>query len=182
MLILSQIHPDFGGLGMLESIVKRFLGHMKQGFFDISIQIQGAFDDKLVFNPGPSLNSFQAVLIDRFDTGPGNFDVEFNYEQMVWESGQASGGDSFGLGGDSARVGFSNGTGNTGTFFELPGSAINGAFLDSNLSTGLIHNSLNSDVLGRYVFEAREGSINVNDPPVADAGGPYTVDEGGNDV
>jgi hypothetical protein len=97
--------------------------------------------------------------IDRSDTGVGNFDTEFNYDQILWEAGEANGSDPDGLGGAAARVGYSNGTGNPGTFFELPGSAINGAFLDSNLATGLIHNRLNSDVDGRYIFTARDSSI-----------------------
>lgn len=108
-------------------------------------------------------NSFQLVMIDRSDTGAGNFDFEFNYDQVQWEAGSASGG-SNGLGGSSARAGFSNGTGAPGSFFELLGSATNGAFLDSNLSTGLIYNSLNSNVDGRYVFAARNGNIETDIP------------------
>ncbi len=107
------------------------------------------------------LNSFQLVLIDRSDTGPGNFDIEFNYDQILWETGDASSG-SGGLGGDSARVGFSNGSGAAGTFFELAGSAVNGAFLDGAVNA-LIANMLNSDVAGRYIFQARNGEIIVDD-------------------
>jgi Nidogen-like/Thrombospondin type 3 repeat len=103
------------------------------------------------------LNFFQVVLIDRSDVAPGDFDIEFNYDQIQWETGQASGGDVVCQGGTSSRVGFSDGTGAPGTFFELPGSGINGAFLDSNTATGLIHNNLNSDSLGRYVFRVRSG-------------------------
>ncbi len=103
-------------------------------------------------------NNFQAILIDRSDTGAGNFDIQFNYGSIQWETGGASGGTG-GLGGSSARVGYSNGSGNAGTFFELPGSGVNGAFLDSNLSTGLINNDLNSDVLGRYIFSVRGGVV-----------------------
>ncbi|HXG10152.1 MAG TPA: cadherin-like domain-containing protein [Gemmataceae bacterium] len=44
--------------------------------------------------------------------------------------------------------------------------------LDSNAGTGLIHSSLNSDVLGRYVFEVHD----INHPPVA-VSDSYTVDE-----
>jgi hypothetical protein len=102
-------------------------------------------------------NFFQVILIDRSDVSPENFDIEFNYDQIEWETGQASGGSFDCLGGTSARVGFSNGTGDPGTFFELPGSGVNGAFLDSNLETGLIHNNLNSDRLGRYLFRVRAG-------------------------
>ena len=72
------------------------------------------------------LDTFQVVLIDRSDTGNGNFDIELNYGQIQWETGDASGG-SNGLGGSSVRAGFSNGTGQPGTFLELPGSAVNGA-------------------------------------------------------
>lgn len=38
------------------------------------------------------LNKFQLVLIERHDTGAGNFDIEFSYDQIQWESGNASGG------------------------------------------------------------------------------------------
>jgi hypothetical protein len=106
------------------------------------------------------LCSFQVVLVDRTDTGVGNFDIEFNYDKIQWEAGSASGG-SGGLGGSSARAGYSNGTRVTGTFFELPGSAVNGAFLDSNMTTGLIHNSIGSSEPGRYVFQARQGHISL---------------------
>lgn len=75
------------------------------------------------------INDFQLVLIDRSDTGAGNFDIEFNYDRIQWETGDVSGGTN-GLGGSSARIGYSNGTGNAGTFFELCGSGVNGAFLD----------------------------------------------------
>jgi hypothetical protein len=103
------------------------------------------------------LNAFQLVLIDRSDTGAGNFDIEFNYGQIQWETGDASGGVN-GLGGSSARAGFSNGTGHPGTFLELPGSGVNGAFLDSNSQTGLIHNSVDSAEPGQYVFTIRAGT------------------------
>jgi hypothetical protein len=102
------------------------------------------------------LNSFQLLLIDRSDTGPGNFDIVFNYAQVQWETGQASGGVD-GLGGTTARVGFTNGNPFTPLTFELPGSGDPGYFLDSNRSTGLIYHSRGSDQLGRYVFRVRNG-------------------------
>jgi hypothetical protein len=111
------------------------------------------------------LNSFQVVLIDRSDVGPGDFDIEYNYDKVQWETGDASGG-SGGVGGRSARVGYANGSAAT---LELGGSGTNGAFLDSNLATGLVYNSLNSGVPGRYIFEVRNGGV-VNAPPVANAG------------
>jgi len=105
------------------------------------------------------LNSFQLVMIDRSDLNPGDVDVEFNYDTIEWETGEASNG-SGGLGGNSARAGFSNGTGDPGTFLELTGSAVNGAFLDSNPTTGLAVNS-NIGVPGRYLFEVRNGGVEV---------------------
>lgn len=105
-------------------------------------------------------NSFQLILVDRSDISSGDFDFIFNYDQIQWETGGASGGTD-GLGGSSARAGYSNGTGDPGTFFELAGSAVNGAFLDGGLNA-LISNSLNSDVDGRYIFSSRSG--NVEDP------------------
>ncbi len=101
-----------------------------------------------------NVNSFQVVLIDRSDIAAGDFDIEFNYNYINWETGQASGGDALGLGGNCARAGFSNGT----TFaFELTGSAVCGAFLDGG-PNALAENSFNSNVTGRYVYGVRGGT------------------------
>ena len=72
------------------------------------------------FAHADKVNSFQLVIIDRSDRNPGDFDMEFNYGQILWETGDASGGID-GFGGESARVGYSNGTGDPGTFFEMEG-------------------------------------------------------------
>src|SRR5262249_56320309 len=87
--------------------------------------------------------------------GAGNLDIEFDYDQIQWETGDASGG-SGGLGGAWARAGFSNGTGRPGTSFQIAGSGIPGSFLDSNTTSGLIFNSINSGVPGQYVFPIRD--------------------------
>lgn len=108
-------------------------------------------------NRADKLNSFQLVLIERSDTGAGNFDIEFNYSKVQWETGEASNG-SGGRGGVSAAVGWSNGSGDPGTSFELPGSLVNGAFLDGG-PRSLARNRLNTTVVGRYLFRARGGSI-----------------------
>jgi hypothetical protein len=100
------------------------------------------------------LNSFQLILVDRSDVAPGDFDIIFNYDQIQWETGDSSGG-SNGLGGSSAHVGYSNGTGNNGAGLELPGSGVNGAFLDGG-PHALISSS-NVGVPGRYLFEVRNG-------------------------
>ena len=104
-------------------------------------------------------NSFQVLLVDRSDTGTGNFDIVFNYDQVLWETGDASGGVN-GLGGSSAHAGFSNGSGAPGTSFELAGSGVPGALINGG-PNALITHSLNSDVLGRYIFTARSGQVIV---------------------
>jgi len=75
-------------------------------------------------------DNFQMLLIDRSDINPGDFDIEFNYGSMMWETGQASGGDGNGRGGTSASIGYTNGTGEAGTFYSLPGSLVPGSFID----------------------------------------------------
>lgn len=108
------------------------------------------------FMHADKLNRFQLLLVDRSDVAPGDFDIEMNYDQVQWETGDASDGVN-GLGGTSARVGYSNGTGNTGTFLELPGSAINGALLDDGPNS-LTGGSRGTSTIGRYLFEVRNGA------------------------
>ncbi|MSO19387.1 MAG: hypothetical protein EXQ56_02835 [Acidobacteria bacterium] len=86
---------------------------------------------------GDKLNSFQVVLIDRSDTGAGNFDIEFNYDRISWESGGIESPTDNGFGGISASAGYSNGTRIVGSFFEVPGSLVPSSFLDTN-ANGLI--------------------------------------------
>jgi hypothetical protein len=121
------------------------------------------------------LNSFQVVLIDRADTGAGNFDIEFNYDRIQWETGDVNGGTN-GLGGTSASAGYSNGTGNPGTWFELLGSRSPGSFLDTN-PNGLRYRTFNSSVPGRLVFNVRNGEVVMSTScttPLAVLGAPYT--------
>lgn len=94
------------------------------------------------------LLSCQLVMIDRSDIATGDFDMEFNYFQVQWEWGDVSVG-------DPPRAGFSDGGTND---FELPGSGVEGAFMDTNMVTGLIYNHLNSPVPGRYIFRFRDGT------------------------
>lgn len=109
-------------------------------------------------------NTFQLILTDRSDTGTGNFDIEFNYDQIQWETGGASGGTD-GLGGTSAVAGYSNGmSGGNNVYYQLAGSLVNGALLD-NGPDSLTGHSLGSDVLGRYDFQVRNGNVIV--PPMS---------------
>ncbi len=143
-------------------------GHDAFGATWVDVGYFPARDDKL--------NSFQIVLVEREDVAPGAFDIELNYDKVQWESGTASGG-SGGLGGISARAGFSSGT---GTAFELPGSGVNGALLDTNLAGGLIYGSIGTTQLGRYVFNVRNGVVvPVDNPPtVAVDNASVGTDEG----
>lgn len=126
------------------------------------------------------LNHFQMLLIDRSDIQSGDFDREFNYNQVQWETGDASGGSS-GLGGSPARVGWANGS---GRFMEYKGSGQTLAFLDSqpgqatpNYTDGLKYQMWNSSVPGRIVIPVRRG-IPVSEPGYefqADAGVDQTL-------
>ena len=87
-------------------------------------------------------NSLQLLLINRSDTGAGNFDIELNYDRISWETGDASDGEN-GLGGTSAAVGFANGDGDPSHFFVADGSFANGALLDGG-PKALIAGMMNS--------------------------------------
>lgn len=107
-------------------------------------------------------NSFQLVLIDRSDVEAGAFDIEFNYDRIAWDSGvpRALPATPVGqVGNPPARAGFSAGTGVPGTYYELIGSGSAGAFLDSNTATSLSTHRFNSDTLGRYLFQVRNGTM-----------------------
>ena len=96
------------------------------------------------------IDDFMVILISRADRAAGDFDIEFNYSQIQWETGDASGG-SGGMGGTPAAIGFSDGTVNN-IYFEAPGSLVSGSFLDTNSSTGAVHTSVNSPNCGQWVF------------------------------
>lgn len=106
------------------------------------------------------LNSFQLILVDRSDIQAGAFDIEFNYGQIQWESGDANIGSTGGLGGETARVGYSNGNGSD--FEELAGSSTPGALLDGG-SDELI-GLTNADGDGRFDAFVRDGEIVLIDP------------------
>jgi hypothetical protein len=120
------------------------------------------------------LNSFQLVLIERADRNPGDFDVEFNYNRIQWETGDASGG-SWGFGGSPARVGWTNGH---GSFMEYRGSGETRALLDTleggdpNWVGGLIYQAWNSGVPGRILVPV------VNGVPQTEPGLSFAVNAG----
>ena len=145
-------------------------GHNAFGVNFINVGYFNTKDDKL--------NSFQLILIDRSDLGSGNFDLEFNYAAIRWETGAASGGVG-GLGGVSAAVGWSNGTGLPGTSFEIPGSLVPGSFLDGGSQSLVNRRQYRSAVgvpAGRFGFRARNGVL-ITGMSIVSAGplGPVTV-------
>jgi hypothetical protein len=107
--------------------------------------------------PAGGLNNFQLILIDRPDLGTGplgdDFQIMYNYNQIQWDTGQASGGGANcqNVDGTPAYVGYSDGTNTPGNSFNLPGSGQSGAFLDGG-PHALISNMLNSNTAGSYVF------------------------------
>ena len=98
-------------------------------------------------------NTFQLLLVNRWDpaddtTYQGDFDAIFNYGKIEWDKS---------LLGETSRIGFSapGGTVDNNTFFQLHGSP--GTFVDETGSYSLVDNSINSNVVGRYVFNFRDG-------------------------
>lgn len=114
-----------------------------------------------VFGEQPIFNDFQMILTDRSNTGAGNFDIQFNYDTIVWEAGTFSNAPPGGLGGTSALVGYWTSASSNAT---LLGSLVNGALIDGG-PNALISKSLNSNILGQYNFEVRNGEV-VNPNPV----------------
>ncbi len=98
------------------------------------------------------LNTFQVILVERNDVATGAFDIYFNYGQIQWETGEASGGVN-GLGGTSARAGFANGT----VSYEIPGAGTPGAYLDSGTSP--LVSGTNNGVPGQFYFPVRNGQV-----------------------
>jgi hypothetical protein len=113
------------------------------------------------------LDSFQLLLVDRPDEGPGDFEVVFNYGGMQWETGDADFGTD-GLGGFSAIVGFSDGSGTPANTYQLPGSSVPGSFINGGPEALATH-SLNSNVSGQYIFNF------VNGVPVTATPEPGTI-------
>jgi hypothetical protein len=112
------------------------------------------------------LNAFQLILTDRSEIAPGDFDVEFRYEQLEWTTGGASGG-SGGLGGVPAQVGFD--AGDSTHFFKHP---------DSMTAEVLnLTNTSNVGEEGVWRFEIRSGVIVPPDNILSDINVTVTMPE-----
>lgn len=145
-VIVAPFFADVDTRGTGSSLVTYGSGtYEKHATFCVDWVNVGYFDQHT-----DKINSFQLLLVDRSDKGAGDFDIIMNYNQIQWETGDASYGNG-GLGGLSARVGYSNGSTMS---FELPGSGINGDLLDSNHS-GLSIGSWGTKQIGRYIYMIR---------------------------
>ncbi|KAK2166193.1 hypothetical protein NP493_1334g01015 [Ridgeia piscesae] len=94
-----------------------------------------------------SLNTFQIVLITN---GRHSFTI-FNYGNISWTTGEASGG-TLGLGGTPAQVGFNAGDGER--YFSVPGSRTD--------SIADVETTTNVGLRGRWMF--RIDDVSVEDP------------------
>lgn len=91
-------------------------------------------------------NTFQLVLVDRTDTGAGNFDFYYNYGSVQWDvRGGANNG----------RAGYVM-TG-TAADFEFAGSGAGGMLVDSG--NNALAKGSNIGVAGRYGFTVRDGLV-----------------------
>ena len=104
-----------GGLGSVTYDPTTFNSHSA---FRITWNNVGYFSEH-----GDLRNTFSLYIVNRPDVNQGDFDIVFDYGQLQWETGDASGG-SDGFGGTPARAGYSNGSGQSGMYFELSGSGI----------------------------------------------------------
>jgi hypothetical protein len=103
-------------------------------------------------------NDFQLTLLNRSDTGAGNFDIEFRYRQLQWTTGDLSGG-SGGLGGTAAQAGYDAGNGKN--FFALPGSF-------SSMVLDLANTSnVSQSTPGLWTMAIRNGAISDGSSPDA---------------
>lgn len=101
-----------------------------------------------------AFNTFQILLVDRSDVGAGDFDVVLNYDSIAWDRTTNDVA--------APSVGYSNGTGVDGTFYQLPGSLEFDQFKDGD-PRALASNS-NVGVAGRYRFSVRNGEVAPIDP------------------
>jgi hypothetical protein len=104
-------------------------------------------------------NSFQLVLVDRSDTGSGNFDFVFNYDALEWDNYSIWDTSFMGYGAEGNLYGRTTG------FFKgfTPELAL--AMRQEFSPLPVLADSLfvdgqrNSDVAGRWVFEVRDGAV-----------------------
>lgn len=104
------------------------------------------------------LNDFQLTLVNRADTGQGNFDIEFRYNRLEWTTGDVSGGTG-GLGGTAAQAGYD--AGNQKDFFVLPGSFSNDVLKLADTS------NVSQEAPGLWTMAIRNGATSNGSSPDA---------------
>ena len=160
--------------GVPQPIIAPFFGDVDTRLGNVVTYGTGTYNSMAAFGvnwPGvgyyaehtDKLDTFQLLLVDRSDTGAGNFDIYFNYGSMQWETGDASQGHN-GLGGSCAAAGYSNGSGTAGTYYELAGSHVCGALIDGG--SNQLMSATNDNTPGQFLFQVRNGAvINPNQVP-----------------
>jgi flagellin-like hook-associated protein FlgL len=98
-------------------------------------------------------NTFQAVIVDRSDRNPGDFDLYFNYGDIEWQGYQD------GTAGPAA-AGYASTSGSSDL---LPGSGGNNGIMFVDGDDSLAKNT-NTGIDGQYVFQSVNGSMVV--PPI----------------
>jgi hypothetical protein len=91
-----------------------------------------------------SPNSFSLVLVSRSTVGTGDFDVYFDYDKVSWDHG-------------NVVAGFHNGSATAPLFYQLPGSKVAGAFLDSGANS--LAFASNTGVAGGILMQGRAGGF-----------------------
>jgi RHS repeat-associated protein len=115
-------------------------------------------------------NSVQVLIVNRSDVGFDDFDIVFNYGSIQFdEDGACS--DGAGAGWKTAAVG--------GSSALIDGSWLLGPFLDSDQTSGLIHRSLGSVQLGRFIWNVRNNSAAPHVDPYQTFGLPTSGLNGG---
>ncbi len=119
------------------------------------------------------LNDFQMTLVNRADTGAGNFDIEFRYNRLEWTTGShPTSGGSNGLGGRPAQAGYDAGNGSN--FFVLPGSFSNDVLNLVNTS------NVSQETPGLWTMAIRNGGTSDGSSPDAPILPVIVNDEGFN--
>jgi hypothetical protein len=129
-----------------------------------------------------SRNSFQLLIVDRSDISAGDFDFIFNYDKIEWG---AQGWKEVRVVDTRAmmevsltwKLGAFVGYGSEGNLYGFPTQTTPGALLTLTDISQLPHQSLNSDVAGRFIFEVRDGVVSPGLPPFVPAPSPVPVPE-----
>jgi len=104
-------------------------------------------------------NSFQVIIIDRSDRALGDFDLQYRYSGIQWDTADSCFGNNGlclpgGVAGIPARAGYAGGT---NCCFELPGSGKCDALLDSG-SNALVKNHLGPGPAGVFTWQFKNCS------------------------